>query len=149
MITLRESTVGTKHNSTPNFLKSIVRAGKPFVVWVGIGTGNSPPARKRAASPESVVKFGFAKLRANLLVPKCRDQHVHRAAAGGPNKATSRCATSLARWGSSVSTREVFCDKGECLTRVGKSLVASDMLHLTRSGSEFPVSWIVSKLGVE
>jgi len=80
---------------------------------------------------------------------QCRDQHVHRAAAGGPNKATSRCATSLARWGRSVSARDVFCDKGECLTRVGKSLVASDMLHLTRSGSEFLVSSIVSKLGVE
>src|SRR5206468_507063 len=42
--------------------------GKPFVVWVGIGTGNSPPARKRAESPESVVKFGSASRRANPLV---------------------------------------------------------------------------------
>src|SRR5581483_11552384 len=33
-----------------------------------IGTGNSPPARKRAASPESVVKLGSANPRANPLV---------------------------------------------------------------------------------
>ncbi|MHC2400296.1 hypothetical protein ACVMGC_004840 [Bradyrhizobium barranii subsp. barranii] len=48
-----------------------------------------------------------------------------------------------------ISARDVFCDEGECLTRVGKSLVASDMLHLTVSGSEFLVSSIASKLGIE
>src|SRR5260221_3698164 len=46
----------------------MVTVGKPFVVVVGIGTGNSPPARKRAASPDSVVKFGSASRRANPFV---------------------------------------------------------------------------------
>src|SRR5260370_146148 len=46
----------------------MVTVGKPFVVVFGIGTGNSPPARKRAASPDSVVKFGSASRRANPFV---------------------------------------------------------------------------------
>jgi peptidoglycan/LPS O-acetylase OafA/YrhL len=47
-----------------------------------------------------------------------------------------------------ISAREVFCDKDTCLTRVGDSLVASDWLHLTRTGSEFLADAIAGQLRI-
>jgi peptidoglycan/LPS O-acetylase OafA/YrhL len=48
-----------------------------------------------------------------------------------------------------ISARDVFCIKDECLTRIGNSLIASDILHLTKSGSEFLISSVAPKLGIE
>src|SRR5438874_3551883 len=70
LITPRERTVGTKASSTPNFLYSIAMVGKPPALVFGIGTGNSPPARKRAASPDSAIRFGSARRRSTPLVSK-------------------------------------------------------------------------------
>ena len=63
LMTPRLRTVGTKANSTPNFLYSIVTVGAPLDVVLGTGMGYSPPARKRAVSPESAVRFGSASRR--------------------------------------------------------------------------------------
>src|SRR5205823_9653114 len=51
-----------------NFLNSMVTVGKPFVVFEATGTGNSPPARKRAESPDNAIRFGSASRRNTPLV---------------------------------------------------------------------------------
>ena len=54
------STVGVKARPTPYFLNSMA-------IWPsapGTGTGNSPPARKLAVSPDSATRFGSASERA-------------------------------------------------------------------------------------
>src|SRR5206468_8234226 len=71
LITPRERTVGTKASSTPNFLNSIVTVGKAPATGVeATGTGNSPPARKRAASPDRAIRFGSASRRNRPLVSR-------------------------------------------------------------------------------
>ena len=56
LMRLPESTVGTKSRLTPNFLNSIEISSS---LWA-TGIGNSPPARKLAASPESATRLGSA-----------------------------------------------------------------------------------------
>ena len=51
-------TIGVKARPTPYCLYSIVTAPSDCE----IGTGNSPPARKLAVSPESAVRFGSASV---------------------------------------------------------------------------------------
>jgi hypothetical protein len=48
-----------------------------------------------------------------------------------------------------VSARDVFCARRACLTRIGNSLVASDLLHLTKTGAEFLISSIATNLGIK
>ena len=52
------STVGVKARLTPNCLNWMVMLS--LSSWP-MGTGNSPPARKLAVSPESAVRFGSAR----------------------------------------------------------------------------------------
>src|SRR3954454_25306651 len=70
LITPRDKTVGTKPNSTPNFLNSMDMVGKLLAppVLEGTGTGNSPPARNRADSPDNAIRFGSAKRRTSPFV---------------------------------------------------------------------------------
>src|SRR4051812_18302022 len=59
-----DSTTGVKFSETPNFLNSTVPAvHTPAVHEGGVGTGNSPPTRKLAPSPEMAVRFGSARTR--------------------------------------------------------------------------------------
>ena len=57
-------TVGTNVNSTPKGLYWVVMIGTPPALpGCADGTGNSPPARKEAVSPESATKSGSARRR--------------------------------------------------------------------------------------
>ncbi len=55
-----ESTTGVKPSPTPNGLKSMVT--RPLLSWP-VGTGNWPPTRVWADSPEMAVRFGSARVR--------------------------------------------------------------------------------------
>src|SRR6202012_3003656 len=63
------STTGVKLSEMPNFLNWTDGAHCPTApdacVWqvTPVGIGNSPPAMKVAASPESAVRFGAASVR--------------------------------------------------------------------------------------
>ena len=57
-----DSTVGTTARLTPNCLNSTVIVGDPLLLLAEIGTGNSPPARKLAVSPDCAVRFGSARI---------------------------------------------------------------------------------------
>ena len=62
-------TVGTNVNCTPKGLNSVVMIGTPPApLDCAVGTGNSPPARKEAVSPESATKSGSARRRMRPLV---------------------------------------------------------------------------------
>ena len=62
-------TVGTNVNCTPKGLYSVVMTGTPPVPpGCTVGTGNSPPARKEAVSPESAIKSGSARRRTRPFV---------------------------------------------------------------------------------
>ena len=62
-------TVGTNVNCTPKGLYSVVMIGTPPVLpGCAVGTGNSPPARKEAVSPESATKSGSARRRMRPFV---------------------------------------------------------------------------------
>ena len=52
-------------NLTPKGLNSIVGVTRPFADVAAIGTGNSPPARNWAVSPESAASVGSASRRIN------------------------------------------------------------------------------------
>jgi hypothetical protein len=59
-----DRTTGTKVKETPNDLKRTVGVQDVIEVQLlPVTTGNSPPARKRASSPEMAVKFGSASVR--------------------------------------------------------------------------------------
>jgi peptidoglycan/LPS O-acetylase OafA/YrhL len=45
-----------------------------------------------------------------------------------------------------ISARDVFCNNDGCLARIGDSLVASDIMHLTKTGSVFLAEAIFNKL---
>jgi peptidoglycan/LPS O-acetylase OafA/YrhL len=45
-----------------------------------------------------------------------------------------------------ISARDVFCNTEGCLTRVGNSLVVSDWLHLTKTGSVLLAETLIDKL---
>src|SRR5262249_23198610 len=63
------NTVGTNARLTPNFLNSTVGVTPaPVVVETAIGTGNSPPAKKLAVSPESATRLGSARRRTSPFV---------------------------------------------------------------------------------
>jgi SGNH domain-containing protein len=47
-----------------------------------------------------------------------------------------------------ISAWKPFCDERGCLTRIGSSLVARDLLHLTPVGAEFLVKAIAPELGL-
>ena len=53
------STTGVKDRPTPNCLKSI---GDVAVAVAATGTGNSPPARNFAVSPDTAVRLGSASI---------------------------------------------------------------------------------------
>ncbi len=55
-----DSTTGVKPRPTPNCLNSMVT--RPLLSWP-VGTGNEPPTRVWAGSPEMVVRLGSAKVR--------------------------------------------------------------------------------------
>ncbi len=55
-----DSTTGVKPRPTPNCLNSMVT--RPLLSCP-VGTGNSPPTRNLAGSPETVVRFGSARVR--------------------------------------------------------------------------------------
>ena len=59
LMRLPASRVGVNDRPTPKFLNSMVTTLPPLLAW-GTGTGNCPPARKLAVSPESAVRFGSA-----------------------------------------------------------------------------------------
>ena len=62
-------TVGTNVSCTPKGLYSVVMIGTPPVLpGCAVGTGNSPPARKEAVSPESATKSGSARRRMRPFV---------------------------------------------------------------------------------
>src|ERR1700685_3051773 len=52
---------GVNLNRTPNSLKEMVTAVKPWPGWT-IGKGNSPPARKLASLPFTAIRFGSARI---------------------------------------------------------------------------------------
>src|SRR5262249_52741654 len=65
----RGKTVGTNVSSTPKGFHWTVMIGTPPVLLVcATGTGNSPPARKAAVSPESAIKSGSARRRRRPFV---------------------------------------------------------------------------------
>jgi peptidoglycan/LPS O-acetylase OafA/YrhL len=45
-----------------------------------------------------------------------------------------------------ISARDVFCNSDGCLDRIGDSLVASDIVHLTKAGSAFLANAIFDKM---
>jgi hypothetical protein len=47
-----------------------------------------------------------------------------------------------------ISAWKPFCNEQGCLTRIGSSLVARDLIHLTPVGAEFLVKVIASELGL-
>lgn len=47
-----------------------------------------------------------------------------------------------------ISARNALCHKDDCLTRIGGSLTARDIVHLTPAGSEFLVDAIAPQLGI-
>jgi len=47
-----------------------------------------------------------------------------------------------------VSARDSLCDSRGCVTRIGESLVARDIIHLTPVGSAFLVNSIAPELGI-
>jgi len=47
-----------------------------------------------------------------------------------------------------ISARDVLCDNRGCVTRIGESLVARDIIHLTPVGSDFLVKSIAPELGI-
>ncbi|WP_298373818.1 acyltransferase family protein [uncultured Bradyrhizobium sp.] len=47
-----------------------------------------------------------------------------------------------------VSARDAMCQKDNCLTRIGESLTARDIVHLTKAGSEFLAREIAPQLGI-
>ena len=67
LMTPSSSTVGVKPRLTPNGLNSTVmeeplRPPSPPVPFCATGTGNSPPARNEAVSPESATRLGSARV---------------------------------------------------------------------------------------
>ena len=68
LMRLPSITVGVKSRLTPNFLNSMVIIGPPTPGVEAMGTGNSPPARKLAVSPDSAVRLGCAS---NVMKPSC------------------------------------------------------------------------------
>jgi len=68
LMTPSASTVGVKARLTPNGFHCTVIAvppppwpAPPPLLWT-VGTGNSPPARKLAVSPDSATKVGSASV---------------------------------------------------------------------------------------
>src|SRR5215475_6126029 len=61
-------TVGVNDSRTPKGLYSIVGVTSPLAEVAAIGTGNSPPARNCAVSPESAIRLGSARRRISPLV---------------------------------------------------------------------------------
>ena len=59
--------VGVKRSRIPNSLNTTVTTFEPDPAW-SVGNGNSPPARKYASLPGSVIRFGSARLRKS---PRC------------------------------------------------------------------------------
>jgi hypothetical protein len=47
-----------------------------------------------------------------------------------------------------ISSREALCNNLGCVTRIGESLAARDILHLTPTGSRFLVDSIAPELGI-
>ena len=47
-----------------------------------------------------------------------------------------------------ISSREALCNRLGCLTRIGESLAARDILHLTPTGSRFLIDSIAPELGI-
>ena len=64
LMTPPAKTVGTNVNSTPKgFHWTVMTGAPPILPACATGTGNSPPARKDAVSPESAIKSGSARRR--------------------------------------------------------------------------------------
>src|SRR6266404_2292759 len=61
LMRLPASSVGVKERPTPKFLNSTVMTVPPPLLDWGTGTGNSPPARKLAVSPDKAVRLGSAR----------------------------------------------------------------------------------------
>ncbi len=90
-----DSTIGVKPSPTPNCLNSMVT--RPLLSWP-VGTGNSPPTRVWAGSPETEVRFGSARVRTR---PACSKAWIMALALFTPLEPAVGCrvaALKLAAW---------------------------------------------------